>query len=129
MTADLGPAAVFVYGTLMPGHLRWPLLEPHAVSHRPAAVPGHLYDTGRGWPAATVDPAAATVVPGVLVRLRPEGAAEVLDVLDEVEGVAHGLYVRFAVHTVDGEAAWAWSHAGTIEAMAPITAWSGRQER
>ena len=33
MSAD-GPAAVFVYGTLMPGRLRWPLIELQATGHR-----------------------------------------------------------------------------------------------
>src|SRR4051794_24797609 len=28
--------ALFVYGTLMPGHLRWRMLAPHAIDHRPA---------------------------------------------------------------------------------------------
>ena len=54
MSAD-GPAAVFVYGTLMPGRLRWPLIELQATGHRPAAVPGRLFDTGQGWPAALFD--------------------------------------------------------------------------
>ena len=35
-----GPAAVFVYGTLMPGRLRWPLIERQSVGHRQAAVAG-----------------------------------------------------------------------------------------
>src|SRR4051794_28689689 len=49
-----GPSldALFVYGTLMPGHLRWSMLAPHATDQRPATVPGTLYDTGNGWPAA-----------------------------------------------------------------------------
>ena len=45
------PTSVFVYGTLMPGHLRWEVLAPHAAEHRPASVDGVLWDTGRGWPA------------------------------------------------------------------------------
>jgi hypothetical protein len=38
------PPRLFVYGTLQPGRLRWPALAPYAAGHRPAAVPGRLYD-------------------------------------------------------------------------------------
>lgn len=112
------PTLVFVYGTLMPGHLRWPLLEPHAVASRRAEVRGLLFDTGRGWPAARFNeplgahpiphPRIGTIagagtgagttaarVPGWLVELVDSAAAEVLALLDEVEDA-----------TVDHRAGW-----------------------
>jgi Gamma-glutamyl cyclotransferase, AIG2-like len=45
---------LFVYGTLMPGRLRWPLVAADVVRQRPSAVRGTLYDTGRGYPALVV---------------------------------------------------------------------------
>ena len=49
------PPRLFVYGTLQPGRLRWPVLAPFATGHRPASVPGTLHDTGNGWPVAVFD--------------------------------------------------------------------------
>ena len=49
------PPRLFVYGTLQPGRLRWPFLEPFALAHRPATVAGRLYDSGKGWPAAVFE--------------------------------------------------------------------------
>lgn len=94
---------VFVYGTLMPGHLRWGLIAPYATSHRAAAVPGVLFDTRRGWPAARfaeplgapvlvddppagADGAETDAIPGWLVELAPTSAEDLLAQLDEVEG-------------------------------------------
>ena len=81
--------ALFVYGTLMPGHLRWGILAPHARGHHPAAVVGTLYDTGQGWPSATFAgdaapvggrgrPLSRAVVPGWLVDLEPSTATTLL---------------------------------------------------
>jgi gamma-glutamylcyclotransferase (GGCT)/AIG2-like uncharacterized protein YtfP len=122
------PAAVFVYGTLMPGRLRWPLLELHAVGHRDAAVRGHLFDTGRGWPAALFDD-SATVVPGVLVDLRDAVLDELLAELDLVEGVDQGHYERVLVTTIDGALAWAWSTLQDTSLYTPIDAWTTLDER
>ena len=128
MSAD-GPAAVFVYGTLMPGRLRWPLIELQATGHRAAAVPGRVFDTGQGWPAALFDDGAATTVPGVLVALRPEWLADLLAELDLVEGVDTGHYERVLVTTTDGEAAWAWSTLQDTSGFTPIDAWTTLDER
>ncbi len=127
MTAD-GPAAVFVYGTLMPGRLRWPLLELQATGHRPAAVRGRLFDTGQGWPAAQFDLDAATTVPGVLVELRSEWLDELLTELDLVEGVDTGHYERVLVTTTDGDRAWAWSTLQDTSGFTPIDAWTTLDE-
>jgi gamma-glutamylcyclotransferase (GGCT)/AIG2-like uncharacterized protein YtfP len=122
------PAAVFVYGTLMPGRLRWPLLELHATGHRDAAVRGRLFDTGRGWPAALFDD-SATVVPGVLVDLRDAVLDELLAELDLVEGVDQGHYERVVVTTIDGALAWAWSTLQDTGRYTPIDAWTTLDER
>ena len=120
---------MFVYGTLMPGRLRWPLLEPHAVGHRDATVHGLLYDTGLGWPAAVFDDESAATVPGVLVELPEDHLDELLAELDLVEGVDHGHYERVLVTTTDGATAWAWSSLQDTARYTPIDAWTTLDER
>src|SRR5918993_3900152 len=75
---------LFVYGTLMPGRLRWPHVADLVAETRPATVPGTLYDTGRGYPALLLTGSSA--VEGVLLGVRDEDAPGVLTLLDEVEG-------------------------------------------
>src|SRR5262249_30776779 len=48
----LSTVVLFVYGTLAPGQVAWSTLAPHARATWETQVDGHLYDTGRGYPAA-----------------------------------------------------------------------------
>jgi len=122
---------LFVYGTLLPGHLRWPLLEPFALGHRPAAVAGALFDSGSGWPVATfaADGEDVGQVPGRLVDLDPERAAEALAAMDAVEATETDLLVRIAVTTVDGRPAWAYHCAAPQPGMRRIERWASTAER
>lgn len=120
-------APLFTYGTLMPGHLRWGVLEPHAVGWRPAAIEGRLYDTGGGWPVAMFAP-GDDVVRGWAVDLRPEVADVVIDHLDELEGVAEGLFRRVEVALVGGEPAVAYALGPARTPLARIAAWDERDE-
>jgi gamma-glutamylcyclotransferase (GGCT)/AIG2-like uncharacterized protein YtfP len=97
---------LFVYGTLMPGRLRWPLIAADVVRQRPSAIPGTLYDTGHGYPALVVG--GDRRVPGWLLRLS-ERAPTVLEELDVVEG-PH--YRRTGVTTVDGVSALTYAYIG-----------------
>jgi gamma-glutamylcyclotransferase (GGCT)/AIG2-like uncharacterized protein YtfP len=97
---------LFVYGTLMPGRLRWPLIADDVVRRRPSAVPGTLYDTGLGYPALVVGGDGR--VPGWLLRLS-ERAPAVLAQLDAVEGPR---YRRTGVTTEDGVAALTYAYIG-----------------
>jgi gamma-glutamylcyclotransferase (GGCT)/AIG2-like uncharacterized protein YtfP len=103
---------LFVYGTLAPGHDAWPVLEPWVVGAWQAdAVTGRLYDTGRGYPAATFDPdpdRAAPLVHGTVVSLDPARATAALRALDRYEGDE---YERIAVRTRAGldVATYAWT--------------------
>ena len=72
---------LFVYGTLMPGRLRWPLIADDVVRQRPSAVPGTLYDTGLGYPAFVVG--GDHRVPGWLLGLS-ERASTVFEQLEFV---------------------------------------------
>lgn len=118
---------LFVYGTLMPGHLRWAVLEPHAVGWRPAAVEGRTYDSGRGWPAAVFAP-GDDLVRGWAVDLDPDVAEVVLAHLDEVEGVGAGLFRRVEVALLGGEPVVAYEWASTTGDMVAIEAWGGTEE-
>jgi gamma-glutamylcyclotransferase (GGCT)/AIG2-like uncharacterized protein YtfP len=117
---------LFVYGTLMPGRLRWPLLQPFARVHRAAAVPGTIYDSGQGWPVAVFangDSAGGTLVPGVLVELDPGRLDEALPVIDEVEDTAIDKLRRIVVTTTDGVTAWAYHHPSPVDGLTPIECW------
>lgn len=117
-----------MYGTLQPGHLRWPFLEPFAVGHRAAAVPGRLYDSGHGWPIATLG-AGATEVPGVLVDLDPTRIDIALGLLDEVEAAATDLLARILVTTTTADEAWAYHAVAPAPGMELIPRWIEREER
>src|SRR4051794_23069441 len=122
---DLGamePTAVFVYGTLLPTESRWPLLEPFATGARAASVPGRLFDTGRGYPCALFSGRGS--IPGAVVTVDEAHIDEVLALLDEVEGVAFGLYERALVTTDDGERVWSYEWAGDMDDLTPIVRWA-----
>jgi gamma-glutamylcyclotransferase (GGCT)/AIG2-like uncharacterized protein YtfP len=97
---------LFVYGTLMPGRLRWPLIADDVVRQRPSTVAGTLYDTGRGYPALVVG--GDRRVPGWLLGLSQRAPA-VLEHLDAVEG-PH--YRRTDVTTLDGMRALTYAFVG-----------------
>ena len=109
---------VFVYGTLMPGQSRWPVLEPYATEWAPATAAGRLWDTGSGYPAVRFDHGGEPV-PGVLVTLAPDGAADAIARLDaiEAEGV---LYRRVDVETSGGPAV-SYEWIGPTDGLAPLT--------
>ncbi|MDQ3544513.1 MAG: gamma-glutamylcyclotransferase [Actinomycetota bacterium] len=122
MTSQPDPPRLFVYGTLMPGRLRWPILEPFVEAQRPASVPGALYDSGEGWPvAAFVD--GPLTVPGVLVDLDPSRLDSALPLLDDVEDTATDKLRRIVVTTTDGATAWAYHHHRPVEGLPQIEAW------
>ena len=113
---------VFVYGTLMPGRSRWPALAPWAVGGPVAdAIDGDLFDTGYGWPAATFG--GGGLVPGFSVELHPESVSEALEVLDEIEGTAHGLFSRVPVVTATAIDAWVYEWAGETTGFGAIREW------
>jgi gamma-glutamylcyclotransferase (GGCT)/AIG2-like uncharacterized protein YtfP len=136
---------LFVYGTLLPGRLRWPLLRPFVTDHGPASVPGRLFDSGRGWPVAVFEAAADGApdvdaaptlhrggpasapgprVPGVVVLLDPDRSGEAVDLLDRVEGTAAGLLDRVRVTTVAGEVAWAYHHPHAVTGLVALRSWA-----
>jgi gamma-glutamylcyclotransferase (GGCT)/AIG2-like uncharacterized protein YtfP len=112
---------LFVYGTLMPGHLRWPLLEPFVVDHHRASVVGRLFDTGHGYPAARFG--TGEPIEGVVVRFHEGRVEEAWTTLDAVEGDG---YDRVAVTTVTGWAVQSYSWRDPVEGLRPLgPRWTG----
>ena len=112
---------VFVYGTLLPGEVRWPFLEPFVVDEgRIDNVAGVLYDTGEGYPAASFDRAVGGnfSITGCVFELRAEESERALAELDEVEEAVAGLYNRVTVTTAGGVDAWAYEYGRGLELMA-----------
>ena len=119
---------MFVYGTLLPGEVRWQFLDPHVTGDGvPDHVPGVLYDTGVGYPAAVFgrDGDDVGTIVGMVFELREESLAAALAHLDEIEGAVAGLYRRVEVTTASGARAWAYEYGGGLE-LVPITGGSWR---
>jgi alpha-glucosidase len=109
------PTHLFVYGTLRPGHARWPILAPFAAGEGwDDAVDGRLYDTGRGYPAARFD-ATTSAIAGRTVPLRPETIDRCLEIVDEAEDTVLGLYRRVPVRTRAGVDAWAYEYGSGLD--------------
>lgn len=120
-------AHLFVYGTLLPGEVRWHFLEPFvADGGREDSVGGRLFDTGLGYPAARFG--ADGVIHGRSFALTLERLAEALGVLDEVEGAVDGLYGRREIVTASGRAAWAYEGGAGLH-LEPIHSGSWLQHR
>lgn len=127
---------LFVYGTLLPGDVRWPLLRPFVVDDGwPDRVPGRLYDTGEDFPAAVFDDRTITaddgptssageigdgVVLGRTFALVEASLARCLEILDEEEGTVGGWYRRIVVRTAAGVDAWAYEYGSGLD-LSPIT--------
>jgi gamma-glutamylcyclotransferase (GGCT)/AIG2-like uncharacterized protein YtfP len=109
---------LFVYGTLTPVGGAWHLLARWTVGRAEAdAVRGTLYDTGRGYPAATFDPAAPGFVHGVVVELDPARAEEALAALDRYEADE---YARLEVRTESGERAVTYGWTAPLDRCSTV---------
>jgi gamma-glutamylcyclotransferase (GGCT)/AIG2-like uncharacterized protein YtfP len=110
---------LFVYGTLRPGDVRWPLLRPFVVGRGDAdEADGLLYDTGLDYPAAVFGGSGRIV--GQTFELVDETLDEALAVLDEEEDTVDGLYRRVTIRTRSGRDVWAYEY-GTGLTLVPIT--------
>ena len=120
---------LFVYGTLRPGDVRWPFLEPFVVDEGWSdTVPGTLYDTGFDYPAAVFSTEAATTIRGQTFALVEATLERALTVLDEVEGIVDGEYRRSIVRTGRGVDAWAYA-SGSGLTLTPIASGDWRFHR
>ena len=107
-----------MYGTLLPGEVRWSLLEPYVTDRgTPDSVAGTLYDTGLDYPAAVFGGDAV-----ILGRTFPIGSElydDCLAHLDIVEGTVGGLYSRVVVTTRGGVEVWTYQYGGGLD-LTPI---------
>ena len=112
---------LFVYGTLGPGRGAWSLIAPFVEDRHPAAVPGRLYDTGRGYPGAVFGP-GDDVVHGWCCTL--VGAS--LAALDEYEGDE---YARVTVRCTDGTDAIGYHWVAPVDDCQPVPdgSWGDRR--
>jgi len=109
---------LFVYGTLQPGDVRWPILAPFTDDPGVAdSTCGRVFDTGRGYPAATFGEGGTIV--GRTYRLRADRLQEALAALDAEEFSVPGDYRRVTVTTAAGTTAWAYEYGRGLE-LAPI---------
>jgi gamma-glutamylcyclotransferase (GGCT)/AIG2-like uncharacterized protein YtfP len=115
---------VFVYGTTMPGHLRYPYIEAYVAEATPDSVDGRLYDTGQGYPAAVFG-ASTETIEGYVLRLRPDRAVEALRAFTEMEA---GLFHPTKVTTQRGIEASAYEWLGPTDGLTPLRGkWSGKE--
>ncbi len=109
---------LFVYGTLRPGDVRWPLLQPLVVGEGVAdEIDGELYDTGLDYPAAVFGGTGRIV--GETFELISDILDHALAVLDEEEATGNNLYRRVAIQTRGGRDAWAYEYGG-VPTLPPI---------
>ena len=103
-------AHVFVYGTLKRMQRRGNAWPRTPVEVQVAFTLGQLYDLGP-YPAMT---AGKDIVSGELWSFRPDDITATIKVLDEIEGVSHGMYERVEVNCWLVGASWRrdWSSGG-----------------
>ena len=120
-------AHLFVYGTLLPGEVRWRHLEPFVADEGfEDSVAGTLYDTGEGYPAARFD-GSGTIV-GHTFPLLTAVLDQALARLDEIEGAVAGLYTRRRLITTRGVDVWSYEYGDGLE-LRPIGSGSWRAHR
>src|SRR5688572_14502982 len=103
---------VFVYGTLLPGDVRWRYLAQFVADEGTIdSVDGSLYDTGFDYPAAVFSGPRAlqgAIIVGRTFEVAPEVLDDCLAVLDVEEDTVGGRYRRVAVRTHAGTEAWSY---------------------
>jgi gamma-glutamylcyclotransferase (GGCT)/AIG2-like uncharacterized protein YtfP len=97
------------------------MVSGRSIARQPALVPGTLYDTGNGWPAAVFGPTPTRrSIPGWVIWLEGPTIGALLGELDEMEGIgvppdpATDPYERIRVHVDGVTPAWAY-HATRVE--------------
>jgi gamma-glutamylcyclotransferase (GGCT)/AIG2-like uncharacterized protein YtfP len=120
-------AYIFVYGTTMPGHLRYSDIEDFVAETSLASVPGRLYDSGNGFPAAKFGGGSnAGMIKGYLLRLRPERVAEAKRAFTAFEA---GMFEPVSVTTDGGVTATAYEWIDSIDGLSRVDGmWNGPEK-
>jgi gamma-glutamylcyclotransferase (GGCT)/AIG2-like uncharacterized protein YtfP len=110
---DDWPDRLFIYGTLRPNDVAWPLLTAHTTGNpERTELTGVLHDTGRGYPAFL--PGEGTVS-GWTVRLHSPASA--FTELDRYEGVE---YRRVRVVDSAGRLCWTYLWSASTDGMCAL---------
>ena len=110
---------VFVYGTLLPGDVRWGYLEPFVADEgSPDSVSGSLFDTGFDYPAAVFESGSSTIL-GRTFEVAADRLEECLAVLDVEEDTVGGRYRRVSIRTLGGVEVWAYEYGFGLD-LTPI---------
>jgi hypothetical protein len=83
---------LFVYGTTMPGHVRYPLIQEFVAETTPDRVSGQLFDSGLGYPVAKFG-SGQGMIEGYLLWLRREYAAEAKRTFTQIESGLSSQYL------------------------------------
>jgi gamma-glutamylcyclotransferase (GGCT)/AIG2-like uncharacterized protein YtfP len=116
-------SSVFVYGTTMPNHLRYPLIEEYVASATPDRATGRIFDTGLGYPAAKFG--GQGTIEGYVLRLRSDRVSEAMRAFTEMEA---GLFHPVTITTAGGVSAVAYEYIGSTANMTAVSGqWSGTE--
>lgn len=127
----IGPAATptedpaeyfFVYGTTMPGHLRYPLIEEFIAAATPDRVTGRLYDSGAGYPAAKFG-GGIKMIEGFRLEIRPGREAEARRAFTAMES---GLFDPVTIRTEAGFEVTAYEWVDPVDGLEEL---DGRWDR
>jgi len=86
---------LFVYGTLLKGEYGNSLLK-NCILTEYISIPGTLFDTGFGFPAASIEQKGTSVIYGELYRL-PRDHIALLEKLDRYEDTPNGIFKRISI--------------------------------
>lgn len=106
-----GATEFFVYGTTMPGHLRYSLIEEFVADATPDRVSGRLYDTGVGYPAAKFG-GGQSWIEGYRLEIREGREAEARRAFTEFEA---GFFEPVTLTTEDGVTVTAYEFIGSVD--------------
>lgn len=112
----------FVYGTTMPGHLRYSLIEEFVAEATPDRVTGRIYDSGSGYPAAKFG-GGQTWIEGYRLEIREGREAEARRSFTEFES---GLYEPVTLRTADGFTVTAYEWIDSVDGFEEL---AGRWDR
>jgi gamma-glutamylcyclotransferase (GGCT)/AIG2-like uncharacterized protein YtfP len=113
----------FVYGTTMPDHLRYPLIEEYIAAFVPDRVTGRLYDTGIGYPAAKFG-GGQSMIEGYRLEIRDGREVEARRAFTALET---GLFDPVTIRTESGATVTAYEWIGSVDRMELIE--EGRWDR
>lgn len=112
----------FVYGTTMPGHLRYPLIEEFVAAATPDRVSGRLYDSGFGYPAAKFG-GGQSWIDGYHLEIREGREAEARRAFTSFES---GLFDPVTMRTEAGVTVTAYEWIDSVEGFEEL---QGRWDR